>query len=71
MGYNEKIDHEIFEKSILDFHLSHKTNPDFKFEPNKSTSKSIWRYLSTSNLFDNIENVDLEDQKKIIEIFEN
>jgi len=52
MGYNEEIDQEISEKSILDFHLSHKTNPNFKFEPNKSTSKSIWRYLSTSNLLE-------------------
>ena len=33
MGYNEEIDQEISEKSILDFHLSHKTNPNFKFEP--------------------------------------
>jgi len=65
MGYNEEIDQEIFEKSILDFHLSHKTNPNFKFEPNKSTSKSIWRYLSTSNLLESIENIDLEDLDRI------
>ena len=65
MGYNEEIDQEIFEKSILDFHLSHKTNPNFKFEPNKSTSKSIWRYLSTSNLLEGIENIDLEDLDRI------
>ena len=65
MGYNEEIDQEIFEKSILDFHLSHKTNPNFKFEPNKSTLKSIWRYLSTSNLLEDIENIDLEDLDRI------
>ena len=65
MGYNEEIDQEIFEKSILDFHLSHKTNPNFKFEPDKSTSKSIWRYLSTSNLLEGIENIDLEDLDRI------
>ena len=65
MRYNEEIDQEIFEKSILDFHLSHKTNPNFKFEPNKSTSKSIWRYLSTSNLLEGIENIDLEDLDRI------
>jgi len=65
MGYNEEIDQEIFEKSILDFHLSHKTNPNFKFEPNKSTSKNIWRYLSTSNLLEGIENIDLEDLDRI------
>ena len=66
MEYDVTADQEISEKSILDFHLSHRTNSEFKFEPNESTSKYIWRYLSTSNLLDNIENVDLEDQNKII-----
>ena len=65
MGYNEEVDQEISEKSILDFHLSHKTNPEFKFIPNESTSKSIWRYLSTSNLLEGIENIDLEDLDRI------
>ena len=65
MGYIEEIDQEISEKSILDFHLSHKTNPEFKFIPNESTSKNIWRYLSTSNLLEGIENIDLEDLNKI------
>jgi len=65
MGYETEIDNLISEKTILDFHLSHRTNPNFKFEPNKNTSKNIWRYLSVSNLLDNIENVDLEDQNKI------
>ena len=65
MGYDGSIDQEISEKTILDFHLSHRTNLEFKFDPNETTSKSIWRYLSTSNLLDSIENVDLEDQNKI------
>ena len=68
MGYNEEVDQEISEKSILDFHLSHKTNPEFKFIPNESTSKSIWRYLSTSNLLESVENIDLEDLDKIFVI---
>ena len=68
MGYNEEIDQTISEKSILEFHLSHRTNPEFKFEPNESTTKSIWRYLSTSNLLESIEDIDLEDQKKIFTI---
>ena len=45
MGYSDKIDNKISEKSILDFHLSHRTNSNFVFEPNESTSKIIWRYL--------------------------
>jgi len=68
MGYNEEIDQKISEKSILHFHLSHRTNPEFKFEPNESTSKSIWRYLSASNLLESIENIDLENQNKIFTI---
>ena len=29
MGYEEKTDNEVSENSLLDFHLSHRTNPDF------------------------------------------
>ena len=54
MEYDVTVDQEISEKSILDLHLSHRTNPEFKFEPNESTSKYIWRYLSTSNLLGNL-----------------
>ncbi len=68
MKYNEEINREISEKTILDFHLSHATNEEFKFEPNESTRKIIWRYLSSSNLLEGIENIDLEDQNKIFSI---
>jgi len=33
MGYNTEPATEVSEKTILDFHLSHRTNPEFKFEP--------------------------------------
>jgi len=33
MGYNTEPVIEVSEKTILDFHLSHRTNPEFKFEP--------------------------------------
>ena len=68
MGYQEKIDSTISEKSLLDFHLSHRTNPEFKFEPNINTSKLIWKYLSSSNLLESIHLVDLEDKEKIFTI---
>ena len=68
MEYNLSIDETISEKSILNFHLSHRTNPQFFFEPNDATSKKIWRYLSTSNLLTNIESIDLEDKQKILSI---
>ena len=65
MEYSTEIDDEISEKSILDFHLSHLTNKNFEFEPDENTSKNIWNYLSSSNLLDNIQNIDLEDINKI------
>jgi hypothetical protein len=65
IGYNTEPEKEISEKTILDFHLSHRTNPDFKFEPKNTTSKKIWKYLSTSNLLDNISDIELTDVEKI------
>jgi len=68
MGYETKPEINISEKTILDFHLSHRTNPDFKFEPKATTSKQIWKYLSTSNLLGNIEDIDLTNKEKITSI---
>ena len=68
MGYDNKPEKNISEKTILDFHLSHRTNPEFKFVPKDTTSKQIWKYLSTSNLLDNIEDVELTDLDKISSI---
>ena len=65
MGYSSQPNLEISENTILDFHLSHRTNPKFKFEPKNSTSEQIWRYLSTSNLLDNIKDIELSDISKI------
>jgi hypothetical protein len=59
MGYDTEINKSISEKNILDFHLSHKVNQEFNFEPNQSTSKIIWQYLSSSNLLDNVNDIDL------------
>jgi hypothetical protein len=65
MGYESKSEKTISEKTILDFHLSHRTNPEFKFIPKKNTSKKIWKYLSTSNLLSNIEEVDITDLEEV------
>ena len=65
MGYSNEPDVEISESTILDFHLSHRTNPQFKFEPKDSTSKQIWKYLSTSNLLGSINDIELTDIDKI------
>jgi hypothetical protein len=65
MGYSSQADMEISENTILDFHLSHRTNPQFKFKPKDSTSKQIWKYLSTSNLLASIEDIKLTDLENI------
>mgnify|MGYP001211604506 CR=1 FL=1 len=64
-GYIEEVNKEISEKSILDFHLAHRTNTEFSYEPNKETPKLIWKYLSTSNLLYNIQDIEITDFDKI------
>ena len=64
-GFTDKPDTAISEASILDFHLAHKTNPDFVFEPKKNTNSLIWKYLATSNLLYNIEEIDIVELDKI------
>ena len=65
IGYTSDDEKQISEKNILDFHLSHRTNPQFQYKPSKNTSKIIWRYLSSSNLLENIDAIDLEDIEKL------
>jgi hypothetical protein len=64
-GYIDEANKEISENSILDFHLAHRTNPEFTFEPNKETPKLIWKYLSSSNLLYKIQDVEITDIEKI------
>ena len=64
-GYEKKIDDQISEKSILDFHLAHKTNPNFVFEPSDKTDRMIWKYLSSFNLLYNIDEIELTEIDKI------
>jgi len=65
----EKKDELISDKNILKFHLSHKTNDNFLYEPNIDTPKYIWKYLSTSNLLKDSDLINIEnsDQVKLIE----
>ena len=61
----EEMPEEISENSILDFHLAHRINPNFTFEPNQNTSKIIWSYLSSSNLLFKADQIDISDLEKI------
>ena len=64
-GYIDEANKEISENSVLDFHLAHRTNSEFKFEPNKDTPKLIWKYLSASNLLYEIQDIEITDIEKI------
>ena len=64
-GYIDETDQKISEKSILDFHLAHRTNIEFVFEPTNETPKLIWKYLATSNLLYNLQDIEITDKEKI------
>ena len=68
MGYEEETYIDISEKNILNFHLSHKTNPNFTFIPSETTNQIIWHYLQNNNLLQKLDEVDIEDDQKIISI---
>ncbi len=65
LGYSNEVDKTISEKSILDFHLAQKTNPEFLFEPKESTKKIIWKYLSSFNLLSSSLEIDISELDKI------
>ena len=64
-GYVDEANKDISESSILDFHLAHRINPEFEFEPKKETPKLIWKYLAASNLLFNIQDIEITDIDKI------
>ena len=64
-GFINTVDKSVSENSILEFHLAHKTDPEFSFEPNENTNPLIWRYLSASNLLYQINEIDLDQLDKI------
>ncbi len=65
LGYTSEIDKTLSEKNILDFHLAHQTNPDFIFEPKKTTDPLIWKYLASYNLLNSFKEIDISEIEKI------
>ena len=65
IGYKSELDNAISDQNILNFHLSHRVNNDFTYIPTEKTSKIIWKYLSSNNLLEKADLVDLEDVEKI------
>ena len=56
---------ETSEKDLLNLHISFETNKKFKYLPNNKTPKLYWKYLSSNNLLESINNIDIEDEKQI------
>ena len=65
IGYTSKVDQSISEKNILHFHLAHRVNPEFSFEPKNTTNKLIWKYLSSSNLLNSLQQTEISNLEKI------
>ena len=53
------------DKNLLNLHLSFVTNKKYKYLPNDKTSKLYWRYLSSNNLLESVNNIDIEDENQI------
>ena len=64
-GFTNNSDDKISEKSLLNFHLAHKTNQNFIFNPKTTTSKLIWKYLSSHNLLNSFQEIDVTELEKI------
>ena len=64
-GYIDEADKKVSIKSVLDFHLAHRTNPEFSYEPSQDTPKLIWKYLSAANLLYKIQDIEITDVEKI------
>ncbi len=65
LGYSNNIDESISEKSIFYFHLAFETNPKITYEPNDDTDKIIWKYLSSHNLLNSFQEIDISEIQKI------
>ncbi len=70
LGVSENKNKKIKDDNLLNFYLSSVTFPNFKYEPNNKTKKSIWEYMNSANL---IKIDDITDKEKIknIEIAAN
>ena len=68
MGYEAK-DEIISDENILYFHLSHKTNNEFNYDPKINSPRYIWSYLSSSNILKNASSFDIDnpDELRLLE----
>ncbi len=62
LGLTDNKNKKIKDDNLLNFYLSSITFPNFKYEPNNKTKKSIWEYMNAANL---IVIDDVNDKQKI------
>ena len=53
------------EKDLLNLHLSFETNKEYKYLPNDKTPKIYWTYLSSNNLLESTNNINIDDENQI------
>ena len=70
LGVSENKNKKIKDDNLLNFYLSSITFPNFKYEPNDKTKKSIWEYMNSANLI-SIDDINDKDKIKNIEIAAN
>jgi len=61
LGITDSTEQKILDNNLFNFYLSHVTIDNIQYEPNDTTDKYVWRYLSSANLIqtDSFENEDV------------
>ena len=61
LGITDSTEQKILDNNLFNFYLSHVTIDNIQYEPNDTTDKYVWRYLSAANLIqtDSFENEDV------------
>ena len=70
LGVSENKNKKIKDDNLLNFYLSSITFPNFKYEPNDKTKKSIWEYMNSANLI-TIDDITNKEKIKNIETAAN
>ena len=70
LGIDDNKNKKIKDDNLLNFYLSSVTFPNFKYEPNNKTKKSIWEYMNSANLI-SIDDITDKGKIKNIEIAAN
>lgn len=61
LGTTDRTEQKILDNNLFNFYLSHVTIDNIQYEPDDTTDKYVWRYLSSANLIqtDSFENEDV------------